>query len=356
MSLIDYCGKIALVVFVFVAIGFGIWESSILPPDPLKVKPSVYVAQGAKFFDVGNRTIEYFEFGTEKGAPVLVIAGERNTGKFFKFYDEWAKKKEIRLLAISLPGYGLSDNEEGRRLEDYRDATELVNNLKLDKFYVAGVHLGAIHAALTATQNPQKVLGIGLFAPSVPLTKLATLTDLTWLEHAYTQYSTVAYFPDMFSFVAAYTFWSDYPSSESYLETSSPSELAILNKTPQVKEALVWDAVRAFNRTARGYAEFPRLVNTPFNINWKDLASKKTIISIGKKDAAASFQEEYLKLLPNSQVVTYEDQGRYHPYTHFEDLLVKLLEKKTSSTAQTTTSPAASKAPQADAKTTKTEL
>jgi pimeloyl-ACP methyl ester carboxylesterase len=351
MSLIDYCGKISLVVFVFVAIGFGVWEASILPPDPVKVKPSVYDAQGAKYFDLGNRTIEYFDFGAEKGTPLLVIPGERNTGKFFKVYDDWAKKNGIRLLTISLPGYGLTDNEEGRQFEDYRDATELVSKLKLDKFYVAGAHLGAIHAALTATQNPQKVLGVGLFAPAVHLTKLETVTDLSWLEHTYVHYSTVSNFADVFAFVSAYTFWSDYPSAESYLE-HNPTELAILNKTPQMKESLIWDTVRAFNRTHRGYAEFARLANT-FAVNWKNISSKKTLISIGKKDYAAQFQEEYVKLIPNSQLVTYEDQGRYHPYTHFEDLVAKLLDKKVGS-AQAA-SPAASK-PAVETKTTKTEL
>jgi len=355
MAFIDYCGKIALVVFVFVAIGFGVWESSVLPPDPVKVKPSVYAAQGAKYFDLGNRTIEYFDYGAEKGTPLVVIAGERNTGNFFKIYDEWAKKKDIRLLAISLPGYGLTDNQEGRRMEDYRDATELVNQLKLDKFYVAGVHLGAIHAALTATQNTQKILGVGLFAPLVPLTKLESLSDLSWLEHTYVHYSTVPYFPDVFAYIAAYTFWSDYPATESFLETNSPAELSAFNKNSQVKEAFIWDTVRALNRTHRGYAEFARLANTPFNINWKDVSSKKTLISVGKKDSAASLQEEYSKLIPNSQVITYEDQGRYHPYTHFEDLVVKLTGKQAGS-SQTATSPAASASTKTDTKTTKTEL
>ncbi len=95
-------------------------------------------------------------------------------GKLFQLLDSWAKEKHIRIIAPSLPGYGLSSFKPNYKLQDWvEDMQELFSYLQIDAFHVLGTSFGSIHAAalaclyqpVTAVRNVQLYVGFGPATP-----------------------------------------------------------------------------------------------------------------------------------------------------------------------------------------------
>jgi len=110
-----------------------------------------------------GRILGYCEYGDPSGRPLMVfhgLPGSRLSGVLF---DEPARERGIRVLAVDRPGFGLSDFQHRRRIVDWPvDVAELADALDLERFAVVGVSGGGPYAAVCAWALPERVSAAGI--------------------------------------------------------------------------------------------------------------------------------------------------------------------------------------------------
>jgi pimeloyl-ACP methyl ester carboxylesterase len=110
-----------------------------------------------------GRILGYCEYGDPAGRPLMFfhgLPGSRLSGALF---DEPARERGIRVLAVDRPGFGLSDFQPSRRLTGWpTDVAELADALDLERFAVVGVSGGGPYAAVCAWAMPERVSGAGV--------------------------------------------------------------------------------------------------------------------------------------------------------------------------------------------------
>ena len=123
-----------------------------------------------------GRQIAYCSYGVQSSdAPVFInVHGSQLEAGFERgTYAQVCDTLQCRGIAISLPGYGFTDQKPGRQVNDW-PAEDLAAVLKaegIETFYITGHSQGTPHAMAAALHYADRCLGLGLNAPLLP-TKL----------------------------------------------------------------------------------------------------------------------------------------------------------------------------------------
>jgi len=130
--------------------------------------------------DGGN--IEWFQYGAKDDSSEIwvIIHGAVSTGgvlEIFPDFDQRMRDLNVRVIAPTMPGWGTSDGygplfeiTNHKWLENWRkDAMDLVNFLKIDKFWVSGMSLGGppALALAEAAQSEHRLLGVATLISSM---------------------------------------------------------------------------------------------------------------------------------------------------------------------------------------------
>ncbi len=106
-----------------------------------------------------GRIIEVSEGGDPGGVPVFALHGMPGSRLLFGPHLQDAKKRGIRLIGYSRPGYGGSTRLEGRRIVDgASDVAEIADDLGIGKFAVWGHSGGGAYALACAAVLPDRVV------------------------------------------------------------------------------------------------------------------------------------------------------------------------------------------------------
>jgi len=117
-----------------------------------------------------GRTLGYRALGATEGPAVLVFHGTPGSRLSWDFLHEAAVELGIRVVAPDRPGIGLSDDQSNRGILDWpSDMTELVDQLGIDAFSVAGWSGGAPYALACAVALPDRVTAVGIVSGISPL-------------------------------------------------------------------------------------------------------------------------------------------------------------------------------------------
>ncbi len=119
------------------------------------------------------RQVAYRLYGklNNPDATVINVHGSGLEAGFeHSVYAAACEQLNLRGIAISLPGCGLSDEKPGRQVVDwpYEDLHAVLTAEDIDTFYITGHSQGSPHAMAAAWAFPDKVLGLGLNAPLLP--------------------------------------------------------------------------------------------------------------------------------------------------------------------------------------------
>ncbi|MCJ1308648.1 hypothetical protein MMC25_002301 [Agyrium rufum] len=142
-----------------------------------------------------GRTLGYAEYGDPKGTPILYFHGfpESRIGAYP--LHEMALRRNIRLLSIDRPSFGLSTPDPKRRIVDWpKDVEAFASQLSLSHYAVMGVSGGGPYALACAALLPNKTLtAVGVVA-GAPLWDRGILTrGVPW--YARLNYLLGNYFP-----------------------------------------------------------------------------------------------------------------------------------------------------------------
>lgn len=117
-----------------------------------------------------GRRLRWHEFGDPDGSPVLYTAGTPVSGLGGATYHEAARAAGLRWVSPDKPGYGGSDYQRKRSVNDWGDdLAALAGHLGLDRFALAGESGGGPFTLTAARQLADRVSVVALIASSGPI-------------------------------------------------------------------------------------------------------------------------------------------------------------------------------------------
>ncbi|KAJ3026375.1 UNVERIFIED_CONTAM: hypothetical protein HDU68_005743 [Siphonaria sp. JEL0065] len=168
---------IAIVGLTTAALLFGYsWKTAFTPsPKPTRLQ---VLANGGKVCFTSStdptKLLEYFEFGNSEGKKVLVaFHGAQTTGNLFPILHEWATQEDIRIIAPTLPGFGLTPHQSGFS-NWVQDIVTLLQSLNVTRFHLLGTSLGFHPSPIWKNATKKRLLEHLLF---IPLLKMISPRD-----------------------------------------------------------------------------------------------------------------------------------------------------------------------------------
>jgi len=126
-----------------------------------------------------GRKLCFCEYGDPKGVPVIFFHGILGSRYERHPNDSVIKALGIRLIVPDRPGYGSSDaNPEGGYLAYVADVLRLVDYLRVARFAVMGLSVGAVYAAACAYKLPTRISSATLVGMTLPFRSFSDIADL----------------------------------------------------------------------------------------------------------------------------------------------------------------------------------
>jgi len=190
---------------------FGLYMQYLPPPTPSAEQLDMERRDGASFANAADgRVIEYFVAGPTEGRILINIAGNGFTGKLLAkcLPSAFLEKNNIRLISISLPGFGFSTPLRTLTYKDWihTDLAVILTTEKVLKsapLSVMGHSAGAAAALCVASAHAPRVLALGLRSPYIgaPFNETwklppartdgpATVGPFAWSSHLFVRVAT----------------------------------------------------------------------------------------------------------------------------------------------------------------------
>ncbi|MFB6195381.1 MAG: alpha/beta fold hydrolase [Haloplanus sp.] len=119
--------------------------------------------------DADRGRVAYVEYGDPDGVPVLFFHGTPGSRLLGSLYDEAARERGVRLLALDRPGYGASAHWPDRTLATTGVfAAPVLDDAGVDSAGVVGFSGGGPHALAFAASHPGCVDRVDLVAGATP--------------------------------------------------------------------------------------------------------------------------------------------------------------------------------------------
>ncbi|KAK7426891.1 hypothetical protein QQZ08_006637 [Neonectria magnoliae] len=117
-----------------------------------------------------GRVLGFAEYGPPDGTPVLYFHGYPSSRLEAGPVLAAARRRNLRLIALDRPGFGLSTPQPRRRILDWpADVRAFARGMRLPRFAVLGLSGGGPYALACARELPRDMLaGVGLFASGPP--------------------------------------------------------------------------------------------------------------------------------------------------------------------------------------------
>jgi pimeloyl-ACP methyl ester carboxylesterase len=130
-----------------------------------------------------GRTLGFVECGNPEGMPIFHFHGFPGSRLEVQFAQEIASRKNIRMIGIDRPGYGISDYKNGRTILDWPDdVIQLADTLEIDRFSVLGVSGGGPYAAACAYKIPHRLRSAGIVSGLGPINDISVLKEMLWFN------------------------------------------------------------------------------------------------------------------------------------------------------------------------------
>lgn len=148
-----------------------------------------------------GRQIGYGEWGAPEGRAAFFFHGTPGSRLLTRPFDKAAKERDIRLIGLDRPGYGLSSFHEGRTLLDYpNDVVQVADLLGIDRFAVMGASGGGPYVFACAHSLRDRVSGglaISSIGPTEAMEEATRLALEAAAQHPELTEQQLAAFPEM---------------------------------------------------------------------------------------------------------------------------------------------------------------
>lgn len=281
-----------------------------------------------------GRTLGYAEYGARAGRPLLYFHGFPTSRIEASSLARLASRRNIRLLAIDRPGFGLSTHDPRRRIMDWpADVRAFAGHLGLPRFTVIGVSGGGPYALACARALPEDMVDtVGVFAG-------APIWNKGFWTHGVPLYVRFVYL------AANYWPWGLQVASagllrvvtwilgagpikrriEKWLAThqTKPEHDLVLPRTHE--EAMAY-AFEGFARGTAGFVHETQLLTQDWEIDFENVPHAVKMWH-GSKDSNAPVAtiREMAKRMPHCVLKEYPDDNHYTMGNHIGEGLAELM-------------------------------
>ena len=269
-----------------------------------------------------GRRLGYAEYGAPNGTPVLFFHGAPGSRHIHADMADIAARRNVRLIAVERPGYGLSDAQAGRTLLSFADdVAVLVDILGLEKFALIGFSMGSIYALACAYQLEHRISGLALAGALAPLDAPGVTKDLSPAAGGL--------------YALAQT---DQLELRSTFAAIAPTNAALM--AAMTASVCEWDKSVLLARHSEFETEYAETLRSGIEGMASDfvLASQSwgfplegiktgSHLWIGTADCNAppAMTTYIASTLPNSQTTILQDEGHCALYAHWDEILARLV-------------------------------
>lgn len=133
-----------------------------------------------------GRQIGFATFGDPEGLPVFYFHGLASSRLEGALAHAVGLRRNVRIVAVDRPGYGLTDSRPGHRLGDVADdVCAVAEALGLGHFSLASVNTGGPFALATAARLSDRVRAISLISSPAPYGSPSVLAGMDFRSRAF---------------------------------------------------------------------------------------------------------------------------------------------------------------------------
>jgi len=280
---------------------------------------------------VDGRNLAYSEYGDLKGEPVFhchSIFGSRLELAFNA--PKISEQKEVRLIVMDRPGYGASDPDpETSYIAWAKDLIQLADHLNIDKFSLTGYVMGGMYALACAHEIPgrlKRVASISNGMQPKSFSDYEKIIPLYKMNIRLAKYIPKAY--GLLSSVLVKGVLSDPDSFIKQLSTKLDQADRDIINSKEFKTGLFASLKEAFRlggkAPSRDVIQFMHAwsfelseISVPVDI-WQGTSDYHVPLVLGTR---------FAEHIENTRLFIKDGQGHYMFYTHWSEILDKLLEK-----------------------------
>lgn len=128
-----------------------------------------------------GRRLGYAEYGDPRGTPLVYLHGFPSSRLEAGLCQAAARRRQVRVIAVDRPGYGLSEFQPGRRIGDWPDdVMALTQALGIERFALLGVSGGGPYALACAWKIPQPLTAVAVVCGLGPVYQRKALRAMRW--------------------------------------------------------------------------------------------------------------------------------------------------------------------------------
>jgi pimeloyl-ACP methyl ester carboxylesterase len=280
-----------------------------------------------------GRKLSYAEFGDLDGKTLFYFSGFPGSRLEANMIHEKAEENGLRVVSVDRPGTGRSSFKPNRQILDWsQDIIELAEHLKLSKFGVVGISVGAAYALSCAYTIPEKlslVTTIGAFG-AVDFSKKCMRGDYRFA------FKLASYSKFLFRSI----FWFKRARYLRKIELCDKLCESIKNgmaerdanmlSNPKIKEMVFASQNEACRQGLKGLIYEGKLIGQSWNIPFNQIDENlKIFLWHGSADSISpvSSSEELSQKIPGSSLRIFPDEGHYSVALNHSDEILNTLKK-----------------------------
>jgi len=327
------CLKILSILLAILALLLGLAYRQAMAPLP-PTDTNLITSEGGHFIRLSDgRILEYFTAGPSTASKTIILThGAMQTGQgYIPLLENYANEKGVRMIFPTMPGCGRSSYHENRNLKNYaQDVKELVKELNIKTFSVAGVSQGGTHTVALAYYLNEQVENVLLIVPmSQYYNKFQDKANITFAFTLLLKVLNAPYVKDVVNHYVVGPMMSTEKGAIQFFETSFPYSWP--EAEGPLRKYFVSDAMRSMATTVKGLSQATTFGsgNWDFDVGKLSNGKRKVIIVGGMKDDICHLENQkwYHESIKGSELIV-GDYGHLFFYSNpklFHSFLDKLL-------------------------------
>lgn len=274
-----------------------------------------------------GRILAYREYGDPAGFPILYSHGNLLCGRDIETAHKDALKIGIRIIAPNRPGVGQSTKVAGRNTIDWaKDAGQLLDFLKIDKFHALGWSMGGQYALACGAEFSGRVKSVTVIAGALPLDNEANLEELGRSDRTFTRACRERPGKAAFTFRMLRWLATLMPKSFLHIATQdfSPPDETVVHRI-SVSRFCAWyiEATQQVSGTVEEYIAWAR----PWGFALKDVFAPVTVYwAPSDQMIPKAWQEKIAQEVPRGTYVEQANGGHFFAQTRWQPILQKIAE------------------------------
>jgi pimeloyl-ACP methyl ester carboxylesterase len=281
-----------------------------------------------------GRTLAWAEYGKADGAPLIFFHGLPSSRLFAGTLAADAEGLGLRIIAPDRPGFGGSTPAPGRTFVSWADDVRaLADHLGLNHFYVAGISGGGPYALVVAHQLRGHVRAAGVISGGGDMSEPGALDGMhdqnRMLFELARSGGAAAIVEAMAPMVEMMKSAPD-AALDASLDALPDADKEILQRRPDIKDAMRDDAMEAIRQGVAGTADEVALFVQPWGFDVREI-TVPVVIWHGDDDrnAPLAHAQALADKIPNAELIVWTGMGHLTSIERGRDVLSHLVESGT---------------------------